>query len=196
MKQFKCVEGTREFVDIFPSESSVIWMMISKVVMQRSEIVSKTIVPISRKLSISILLLFLEREYSKPLILYDDPTRKSYSQAHVRLYAAMYDTNGVLCAETLHPPLRDTKKFEQIQLIKIVQSSTELHSGETAFIYCTYDAEKLKSDTSHYIVQFAFVPKNDRPDPNRLYELFETQSIDTPALYVHKCTVSIKRIKR
>ncbi len=137
-------------------------------------------------------MLFLERECYKPLILYDEPEKKSYSQAHVRLYAAIYDDNDILCAETLYPPLRDTKKFEQIQILRIVQSTSELHSGATAFIYCTYDTDKFKSElsTSPYIVEFAFTTKGDKRDSDRLLKLFETQSINTPTSYVYKCTVS------
>jgi hypothetical protein len=124
------------------------------------------------------------------LILDDQNDKKTYNQAHVRLYVAAYDENNILLAETLHPPLRDTKTFEQLQIIKIIQSKLELHSGDKAFIYCIYDSDKSKAECP-YIIEFAFSTNHDKLDDNQLQDIFEKQRVHTQASYIDKCPVSI-----
>jgi hypothetical protein len=67
-----------------------------------------------------------------------------------------------------------------------------LHSGDKAFVYCIYDSDKLKSELRlcPYIIELAFSTLYDKPDGNRLLEMFERQHIHVQAFYVDKCPVS------
>lgn len=109
---------------------------------------------------------------------------------------AAYDENDVLLTETLHPPLRNNKTFDQLRIIRIVQPRQELHANESAFIYCDYDysKSKLENDACPYEFELIFTRSTTKPNENQLLRLFDRPHICTRASFVPNCSVSIYNI--
>ena len=138
----------------------------------------------------------LEEQCSKQLTLSNNEEHGTYSQAHVRLYVAAYNEHDVLLAETLHPPLRNNKMFEQLRIVRLVQPKCDLRANEAAFVYCEYDYTKSKSDyqTCPYEFQMVFVLSMQKPNGNHLLKLFDQPHLCVPASYVPNCPVSTQRL--
>ncbi len=107
---------------------------------------------------------------------------------------AAYDENDVLLTETLHPPLRNNKTFEQLRIIRIVQPKHELHANEPAYVYCDYDYSKSKSeyDPCPYEFELVFTRSTNTLNENQLLKLFDKPHISTGASSVPNCSVSKK----
>jgi hypothetical protein len=135
----------------------------------------------------------IEEQCGKQLIFDTENQKGTYSQAHVRLYAAAYDENDVLLTEAFHPPLRNNKTFEQLHIVRIVQPKCELRANEPAYVYCEYDYSKSKPehDTCPYEFELVLLQSSNRPDANQLLQLFNKPHICRKASYVPNCAVSI-----
>ena len=130
---------------------------------------------------------------NKQLILFDENEIGTYSQAHVRLYVGAYDENDVLLTEALHPPLRNSKAFEQLRIIRIVQPKYELYANEPAYVYCDYDYSKSKPeyDVCPYEFELVFTRSVNTPTEDQCLRLFDNPHVSTAASFVPNCTVSI-----
>ena len=117
----------------------------------------------------------------------------TYSQAHVRLYVAAYDENDVLLTEALYPPLRNSKTFEQLRIIRIVQPKHELYANESAYVYCEFDYSKSRSEIEKcpYEFELVFTHSTNTPSENQLLRLFDESNFSTTASFVPNCVVRI-----
>ena len=138
---------------------------------------------------------YLEEQCSKQLTLNNNEEHGTYSQAHVRLYVAAYNEHDILLAETLHPPLRNSKTFEQLRILRLVQPKCDLRANEPAFVYCEYDHSKSKSEyqTCPYEFQMVFLLTMQKPNINQLLKLFDQPHLVAKASYVPNCPVSTHR---
>ncbi|UJR35729.1 hypothetical protein I4U23_028479 [Adineta vaga] len=125
----------------------------------------------------------------KQLFLFAENERETFSQEHVRLYAAAYGENDILLAETLHPPLRNSKAFETLRIMRIVQPKHELKAKDPAYVYCNYDFNQAKTDYHVCPFQFelVFIPFWNTISDERLVELFKNPHICVQAEYVIDC---------
>lgn len=91
--------------------------------------------------------------------------------------------------------MRNSKTFEQLHIIRIVQPKHELHAHESAYVYCTYDYHKtrLNENMCPYEFQLAFTHSTDRPSAEQLVQLFRQPNTSVPASFVPNCIVSITR---
>ncbi|CAF1354733.1 unnamed protein product [Adineta ricciae] len=125
----------------------------------------------------------------KQLVFFNNDTKRTYSQAHVRMYVAAYDENDILLAETLHPPLRNSKAFESLRIMRIVQPRRELRAKDSAYVYCNYDFNQSKTDYVSCPFQFelVFMSFSNTPDDGQLLKLFEKPHVCAEAHYVTDC---------
>ena len=109
------------------------------------------------------------------------------------MYAAAYDENDILLAETLHPPLRNSKTFESLRIMRIVQPRRELRAKDSASVYCNYDFNQSRTDYLSCPFQFelVFMPFSNILDDGQLVKLFEKPHVCVEAHYVTDCPVSI-----
>ncbi|CAF0756222.1 unnamed protein product [Rotaria sp. Silwood1] len=130
-----------------------------------------------------------KEQCSKQLILWNENEMGTYSQAHVRLYVAAYDENDILLTEALHPPIRNSKSFEQLRIMRIVQPRNELQAHQSAYVYCDYDYNKSKSeyDFCPYNFELCFAPSSNTLNQNQISQLFDKPHIYIRACYVPNC---------
>lgn len=95
----------------------------------------------------------------------------------------------------MYPPLRNSKTFEQLHIIRIVQPKHELHAHESAYVYCTYDYHKTRLDENicPYEFQLFFTQSTEKPTTEQLFQLTCQPNISVPASFVPNCIVSINR---
>lgn len=139
-------------------------------------------------------LFLIEEQVDRQLILWNENETGTSSESHVRLYAAAYTSDNVLLTETLHPPIRNSKIYEPLRILKIVQPKTQIHAGDTAYVYCKFDSTRLPAGnvSSPYTFELIFEPSSNLSNMSDTTQLFQTNSaIPVNAFYVDSCPVSI-----
>lgn len=138
-----------------------------------------------------------EEDRSKQLILDESPPTGTFSQAHVRLYAAVY-LEQYLLSECLSPPIRNKKNFERLTITRVVQPNFELRANNQAYVYCGHDLTKFFNEQNRcpFEFQFVFVDKDVFIDDTNLESLFDDPQLTVNAEFVPDCGVNFRRAQK
>ncbi|CAF2532279.1 unnamed protein product [Rotaria sp. Silwood2] len=130
---------------------------------------------------------------NKQLILWNENETGTYSQAHVRLYVAAYDENNTLLTEALNPPIRNSKVFEQLRIIRIVQPKNDLNAKDTTYVYCNYDynQSKLEYNSCPYNFELFFASSSNTLNQNQVVQSFDKPQLCVGASYVPDCPIQV-----
>ncbi|CAF3790448.1 unnamed protein product [Rotaria socialis] len=128
-------------------------------------------------------------EVNKQLILSDENDTGTYSQSHVRLYAAAYTNDDVLLTETLHPPIRNSKVYDPLRIQKIVQPKNELCANDLVYVYYNHacNGSNAENGPCLYDFELCFAPASNILNENDILRLFDKPHMCIRASYVTDC---------
>ncbi|CAF3877017.1 unnamed protein product [Rotaria magnacalcarata] len=128
-------------------------------------------------------------EVNKQLLLSDENDTGTYSQSHVRFYAAAYTNDDVLLTETLHPPIRNSKVYDPLRIQKIVQPKNVLCANDLVYVYHNhaYNGSNAENSSCLYDFELYFAPESNILNENDILQLFNKPHMCIRASYVTDC---------
>ena len=115
----------------------------------------------------------------------------TFSQAHIRFHVAAYDKNDCLVAETLYPPIRNKKAFEQLSIARIIQPDFDLRANKKVYVYCGFDPKRFtpENELCPFEFQLVFFAEINNVNIDENKSRFDNPDLTVDAFYVPFCPV-------